>query len=289
MSSGPAPLSRERVRLVAVRRRPGWWSVFTAPFVLLWSHRRMVWAATRTDVAQKVAGSTLGVAWYLLYPLMLLAAYSAVYIYVFKVRLGLFDSNEYVLLIFCGLIPFLSFAESLALGTVSVTANTRLVKNTLFPIDLIPVKSVLSTQVGQLGSLVLLLIALACVGRLTPFAAVAVVVWLCQVAFTLGIVWLLSSVNVFLRDVQMGLGVAILLLMMVSPIAYTEEMVSGPMRIALKFNPLYYVIVCYQECLMFGRMPRADQFLPLVAIALIAFCGGYLAFRRLKPIFSDLV
>ena len=281
MSSGPAR--------IAVRRKPGVLSVVTDPFVLLWSHRRMLWAATRTDVAQKVAGSMLGVAWYLLYPLMLLAAYAAVYIYVFKVRLGLFDSNEYVLLIFCGLIPFLSFAESLAMGTVSVTANTRLVKNTLFPIDLIPVKSVLSTQAGQLGSLTLLLIALAGFGRLTPFALIAVVVWLCQVMFTLGVVWLLSAVNVFLRDVQMGLGVIVLLLMMVSPIAYTEEMVSGPMRIALKFNPLYYVIVCYQECLMFGRSPRPDQLLPLLAIAGIAFCGGYVAFRRLKPVFSDHV
>jgi len=249
----------------------------------------MLLATTGSDLRRKVAGSMLGLGWYALYPLLLLAAYAAVYIYVFNVRLKLFDSKEYVLVIFCGLVPFLAFAEALASGSASVTGNSGLIKNTLFPIDLIPVKAVLATQAVQVVSLSLLLLALACFGKLSLWAVLVAPLWGLQILFTLGCVWILAAMNVFLRDVQHSLGVVVLLLMMVSPIAYTDEMVSGPLRLLLKFNPLYYVIVCYRECLIFGRPPRIDQWLPLAILAPAAFCGGYVVFRRLKPVFSDHV
>ncbi len=268
-------------------QRPSRLAGIFEPIRLIWTHRQILLATTRTDVRQKFAGSALGLGWFVLYPMLLLAAYAAVYIYIFNVRLGLFDSNEYVLLIFCGLVPFLAFAEALALGTVSVTGNASLVKNTLFRIELIPVKAVLTTQVTQAVSLTLLITALAILGLLQPAAVFALLIWACQLTMTIGLVWILSAVNVFLRDVQHSLGVVVLLLMMISPIAYTEDMVSPLLQSVLKFNPLYYVIICYQECLMFGRVPRAGLLIPLLTMSGVLFFGGYMVFRRLKPIFSD--
>jgi lipopolysaccharide transport system permease protein len=261
--------------------------VLAAPYRLLWHHRRLLLATTRTDIRRKVAGSALGLAWQVLYPLLLLSAYAAVYLYIFKVRFALFDANEYVVLIFCGLIPFLGFAEALASGAVSVTGNAGLIKNTLFPIELIPPKAVLTVQLTQGVSFVLLAAALIGVGKLTPSAPAALLVWCLQCLFTIGLVWMLAAANVFFRDLQQCLSVIVLVLMMVSPIAYTEQMISPTLRQFLKFNPLYYIIMCYQDCLMFGRFPRPQLLLPLTITALLFFSAGYLAFRRLKPLFSD--
>ena len=82
------------------------------------------------------------------------------FIYIFKVRFALFDSNQYVALIFCGLIPFLGFSEALSAGVGSVTQNANLLKNTLFPIDLVPVKAVLVSQCTQVVGTGLLLITI---------------------------------------------------------------------------------------------------------------------------------
>lgn len=59
-------------------------------------------------------------------------------------------------MIFAGLIPFLGFSEGLGLGVGSVVANKTLIKNTLFPIELIPVKGVLVGSLTMLMGLLLL-------------------------------------------------------------------------------------------------------------------------------------
>jgi lipopolysaccharide transport system permease protein len=259
-----------------------------APVRLLVHHRHILWATTWNDIRGRFAGSVLGLTWLFLYPLLLLGAYAAVYIYIFKVRFALFDTaNDYVALIFCGLIPFLGFSEALATGVSSVTGNAHLVKNTLFPVELIPVKSVLASQCTQLGGTVLLLVALGLLGRLTPWAVLIIPVWLCQISFTIGLVWVLSSLNVYFRDLQNVVSVLVLVLMMVSPIAYTPDMVPAGLRCFLAANPLYYLISAYQQCLMFGRPPPTDILLPLLGLAAGALLLGHLFFRRLKQLFAD--
>ena len=143
-------------------------NLFRDPLLLLWKHRQLLRQTTFTDVRAKYAGSVLGLIWLFFYPLCFLAIYAVVYVFIFKVRFQLFGSNEYVALIFCGLIPFLGFCEALGTGVSSVTNNANLIKNTLFPIDLIPVKAVLTSLCTQTVGLCLLLTTLALLNRITP-------------------------------------------------------------------------------------------------------------------------
>jgi lipopolysaccharide transport system permease protein len=145
-----------------------------------------------SDVRARFAGSALGLFWVFLLPFALLGVYAAVYIYVFKVRYGLFSSNEYVLLIFSGLIPFIGFSEALASGTGSVSANASLIRNTLFPIDLVPVKAVLTSQTVQVVGTVLLLLALAVFRKLTAWSALLPAIWALQLVLTVGTIWIFS-------------------------------------------------------------------------------------------------
>lgn len=259
------------------------------PLVLLWRHRSLLRQTIRNDISARYAGSLLGLAWLGLYPLLLLGAYALVYLYVFKVRFALFDSNEYVVLIFCGLIPFLGFSEALGVGVTSVTSNANLIKNTLFPIELIPVKSVFSSQCTQVVGTVMLLTALIAIGRLSSWAALLPVVWGAQILFCIGLLWILASLNVYMRDLQQLVSVLILLLMMISPIAYTADMVPESMRPYLAINPLYYMIISYQDILMLGQFPREGVLWSLLAISASVFFIGYWFFRRLKCAFADNV
>jgi lipopolysaccharide transport system permease protein len=262
---------------------------FTVPFHLFWSHRMLILQTTRNEIRSRYAGSVLGLAWLVLYPLLFLSVYALIYLYIFKVRFGLFDSNEYVVLIFCGLIPFLGFSEGLSLGVGSVTSNANLIKNTLFPIELIPVKAVLVTQSTQVVGTALLIVALVLLGKISAWAFLLPVIWLAQILFTIGLVWILSSLNVFLRDLQNMIAVLILMLMMISPIAYTADMVPDALRRYLAINPLYYIIIAYQDCLMLGRFPREGIFWVLILIAGVSFWTGYWFFSRMKRVFADNV
>ena len=99
--------------------------------------------------------------------------------------------------------------------------------------------------------------------------------WAGQVLFSIGLLWILSSLNVYFRDLQNMVSVAILFLMMTSPIAYTADMVPAALQPFLKLNPLYYLITCYQDCLMIGQFPARRR-----ALGLAGDCGG-LFLRRL--------
>ncbi|AQS60650.1 ABC transporter [Desulforamulus ferrireducens] len=260
-----------------------------APFELLFRYRKLIWQTTINDIKAKFAGSMFGKLWLLLYPMLMLSAYAGVYIYIFKVRFDLFNSNEYVLLIFCGLIPFLGFCEALGTGIPSVTANSNLIKNTLFPIDIIPIKSVLVSQCTQVVGMIILLIALAVFDRLTIWALLIIPIWLLQLMFTIGLIWILSSLNVFFKDIQNMIAILTLFLMMVSPIAYTVEMVPKNLQPFLAGNPLFYIITAYQESLMLGKYPHGNTMVVLAILGFVFFIIGYWFFSKLKKILADNV
>lgn len=140
-------------------------------FKVLWDHRKMLWATTLADIQSRYAGSVLGMFWLVIYPILMLTAYSVVYVFIFQVRLEQITTPQYVMLIFSGLIPFLGFSEGLGNSVISVTSNASLVKNTLYPIELIPVKAVLFSQCTEVVGLILLTVAVAVTGLLSPVAA----------------------------------------------------------------------------------------------------------------------
>jgi lipopolysaccharide transport system permease protein len=225
-----------------------------------------------------------------LYPLLFLGAYAIVYQFIFRVQNATFGTGaEYVLFIFCGLVPFLGFAESVAGGVTAVTGNANLIKNTLFPIELLPVKSVLVAQGSQLVGMGLLIAVLAVMGRLTPWALLIPLIWFFQLLLTIGIVWILSSSAVILRDLQHAVSVLMLVLMMVSPIAYTTEMAPAALRPFLTLNPLYPIITASQDVLFFGHVPRGATLIVLAGLSLLVFCAGYWYFCRLKQVFAENV
>jgi len=230
----------------------------------------------------------LGLLWLVLYPVLFLGVYALIYIFVFKIRLKILNPSEYVLLIFCGLIPFLSFAEALGTGTQSVVGNSQIIKNTLFPIDLMPVKDVFVSQAVQVVGFMMLFIISLTLHRLGFCSLAVFLVWILQFMFTLGLIWLTSSLNVFVRDLGYVMSIITLILMMVSPIAYTEDMIPENLRLLLHFNPLYYLIILYQKLFLFNTLDM-EKFIAFAAISFFFFIMGFYIFSRLKLLFADQI
>lgn len=263
-------------------------SVLTDSVTDILKYRKMILSTTISDIKSKYAGSLLGYLWLALYPVLFLGMYAVIYIFIFKVRLQVLSPYEYVLLIFAGLIPFLSISEALGRGVNAVTANANLLKNTLFPIELIPVNITLSSQLIQVIGFILLILILAFMGRLGPAAALLIPVWILQIVYSIGVVWIISALNVFFKDVSNIISILILMLMMVSPIAYTEDLIPPELRVFLYINPLYYLIMLYQKALIFGTFdPRL--FGIFAAIAVSHYLFGFFIFKKLKGVFSDYV
>jgi lipopolysaccharide transport system permease protein len=259
------------------------------PFSFLFKYRKLLYQTIMNDIRVRYAGSLLGLSWVFLYPLIFLLIYAITYVFVFRAITQEFSEIDYVLFIFCGLIPFLGFIEALGYGIGSVTRNTNLIKNTLFPIDLIPVKDVLASQITQIISFLLLVFCLIIFNKITIWILMIPVIWFLQLLFTIGLLWILSSINVYLKELQNNVNIICLILMLASPIAYTMDMIPKMFQFILYLNPLYYIIVIYQDCLLYGKSPQIVALIVLLVISFGFFYFGYWFFSKMKKVIIDNV
>ena len=258
------------------------------PLLILWQHRHILWATTLTDVRSRFKGTVFGPVWTVLYPVLFLGLYAVVYAMIFRIRVANYGTADYVLLIFCGLVPFLGFSEALGTGVSSVVSNKSLIKNTLFPVELIPVKAVLASSVTMIVGLLLLLGALWARGIVHSTQLLIPFILALQLLFTVGLIWLFSAINVFIQDLGQMVAILILFLMLVSPIAYTHDMIPRELLPFMYPNPLYYLIMLYRDAAFLGVI-KLELFgvFTLISVAM-GLLGGFV-FTRLKPLFADYV
>ncbi len=262
---------------------------FISPFKNIIAHRRILLSTTISEIRKKYAGSALGLAWAFLYPLLFLCVYATIYAFVLGVQYEGLTTSEYIFLIFCGLIPFLGFSEAINSGTVSVVANAGLIKNTMFPIELIPVRTVFCAQMTHGAGIIILLIALLITQRWNIFVPLIIVVWFLQILMEIGIVWILSSINVVMKDLQNIINVIVIMLMMISPIAYSVISIPANLRLLMPINPMFSFIVASQKILINGQLPSASECVGLIIWGPCVFLIGYLFFIKMKKVFVDNV
>lgn len=255
---------------------------------LLYKHRNILWATSKHDLYGRYTGTLLGMLWPLIYPMMFLGLYSLVYIFILGVKIPHYSQFSYVLLIFSGLIPFLGFTEALSTGTSSVISNKNLIKNTLFPIELIPVKAVLNSSVTMLVGLSVLLVVLFAKNMIYASQLMIPVYIILQLLFTIGLIWIFSALNVFFQDLSQMVNIINIMLMLVSPIAYTIDMIPQKLMILMYPNPLFYMIMLYRSSLIQGTVP-VNILLIFTLISVSIFSLGYFLFSRLKTVFVDYV
>lgn len=255
-------------------------------FANIYKNKQIIYNMFVLNLKIKYAGSTLGMFWLILYPLLFLGLYAIVYITIFQVRLGVMSPYEYVLVIFIGLVPFLAFTDSLGIGVSSIVSNSSLVKNTLFPIEMTAVSIVLSSQIIQVIGFVILTCIYFFKGTLGFHFIFIFVMWFFQLIFSIGLLWLLSALNVFFRDIGNIIPLFILMMMMISPIAYTEDMIPENIRGFLYANPLYYIIIFYQKLFLYDKVDY-NLLLVFASISLIIFSVGFKVFMNLKGMFSE--
>lgn len=259
------------------------------PLLLVYKQKEVLWITFQKDIKTRFAGLALGSLWLIFTPLFMLMSYSCVYIYIFRVKVEGLSSLEYVMYIFSGLVPYLGFADSLAIAVPSVVGNISLVRNILFPIELIPVKAVLTAQINQLVGFILIFLGLFYLNKISYVFPAFLILWLLQILFSIGLSWILSSLNVYLRDIQQVVPIVLLILMMLSPISYSEEMAPKNLLNFLKFNPLYHIITCYQSVLIFGKIPPTSNLIVFVIMSFSMFFMGYYFFKKMKVLLSDYV
>lgn len=253
----------------------------------IYRYRRMLAAITRVELAKRHAGSLLGMTWVVLQPALLLAVYVFVYMVVLKMRFAGFSRFDYVLYVFCGLVPYLGFMEALTTGGLSIRQNIHLVKNVMLPIELIPIRSVIVGMASQFVSIVLVLILITGARSLSWHVALLPAVVVLQVMWLAGLTWALSSITVALPDITYFVNLFVFLLMFLSPIGFKPEMVPPGFEWVIYLNPIYYMTEMYRATMLRSVSPTPPVVIVYVAMCVATFALGSAFFERFRGVLTD--
>lgn len=255
---------------------------------ILAAYRDRLFHSVIQEVKKQYSGSVFGMFWAVLFPILQLSIYAGLYTLIFKVRPSGLTEFGYVLLVFSGLVPLLAFSVSLTGAIGSLASNQNLLLNTVFPAELIPVRANLAAQLPMLFGLAITLGISLAMGHAGWEAVLLVpVFWVLLLMFSLGIGWILSLITLVVRDIQHGIGLIVMLMIMLSPFAYTPEMVPDALKIFVYFNPLSYFVLTFQQLICYGTLPGPFPALGAVFLGLTSFFLGFNVFRRAKHVFFD--
>jgi lipopolysaccharide transport system permease protein len=251
----------------------------------------LVFSLTKRELAARYKGSVLGIVWALLTPVVMIAIFTFIFAGIFKARFGASSSQwDYALYLFCGLLPWNAFQESLQLSSTTIVSHANLVKRVVFPLETLPVAQTLAAVANQLFGTVALLVAAMLINRELH----ATIVWLPlllipQLMATLGGAWLLASLGVFVRDIVQGITLVLMAWMYLTPIIYPETLVPERYRRLVGLNPFTPLIRNYRRLLLDGQPPDWRGLGYFAAFALTSFLIGYWWFARTRKNFADVI
>lgn len=251
-------------------------------------HRHKLFKGIRHDVAQQYTGSVLGMLWVVLFPLLQLSVYAALYTMIFKVRPAGLTEVSYTLLVFSGLVPLMAFSQSLVTASSSLIANKNLLLNTVFPSELIPVRAAIAAHMPTLIGLIITLVLGVVLERTNWLAVIFIpILWISLMMFAIGLGWILSLLSLIAKDIQQAIGLILMLVIVLSPFAYTPDMVPRSLKFIIYFNPLSYFVLSFQQIIVYGVPP--DPLISTVALGLGlgSFFLGFIVFQKAKSIFFD--
>jgi lipopolysaccharide transport system permease protein len=230
-------------------------------------------------------GSAAGWLWGVIHPIVLLLSYY----FVFGICLKN-PTQNYPLVLITGMLPWLLFSETVTRSATSMVEQANLITKTVFPAEIVPLAIFLSSLLSHLIAVTLVLAAsVIYLRQVNPGILMLPVFVFLLGLFAVGIGWIASSLQVYLRDTSQLLTVALTFWLWVTPIFITESNFPRKVRFLIAINPLAYIVRPYREMLMGSVLPAWHD----MAIAAL-FCGGTfllggMFFRYMKRGFADVL
>lgn len=258
----------------------------------LWRNRALIASMAKREVLGRYRGSALGLLWSFFNPLFMLAIYTFVFSVVFKARWGAGSDSktEFALVLFAGLMIFNLFSECINRAPALVLGNVNFVKKVVFPLEVLPVVTLLSALFHGLISLGVWLLAYVVFFDLPHSTALYLPLVITPfMLLIIGLSWLLASLGVFLRDVAQFIGTITTVLMFMSPIFYPATALPEEFRQWLYINPLTPIIEQARDVLYWGKPPDFAMLgIYTLASAMLAWLG-FAWFQKTRKGFADVL
>jgi lipopolysaccharide transport system permease protein len=223
--------------------------------------------------------TAMGLGWAIINPILLMVVYG----YVFGEIFGEGRAN-YRLFLLAGLLPWQAFSAAVSASVRSLVVGADLLKKAPFPSELLPISSVVTSIVNLTIVLIVYVVFLAIRG----YVQVEALPWvlfalLLETLFLIGLCLIVSSLNVFFRDVEQIMGFAIWIWFFLTPIIYPlAKLPDAQAKVVVFLNPMAVVVTTMQNALLKGQAPPLEPLGAALGITASVLGAGWWLFRRLQ-------
>jgi len=186
-------------------------------------------------------------------------------------------------------VPWFFFSNSVASGTLSLITYRNIVTKTYFPREIVPLAQVCSRCIDFFAAAALYTVLMIYyrIG-LGPWALLAPAFLVLLILFTVGFTLATSALNVFYRDVNPVVQIALQLWLYLTPVAYPLS-ATGRFRPLFVINPLSAIVEGFRSSIVFGRAPDWTLVGVSCAMTLTMFAAAFVMFKRMDKYFADVI
>ena len=274
---------------------PAYLKAMRSVFETLIRHKVLLRETSKQDIADRYAGQMLGMLWAFIHPVLTMLVFLFLFAFVLRMRIPEHAQiaqgwGGYVMYLLAGLVPWISLQEIMGRSVAAITSSSNLVKQVIFPLEVLPAKMLFSAFLTQCISLgIYFTFGIILYGP--PHATVLLLPWLMtvQLVGSLGIALLFSAIAPFFRDLKDIIQVLCFVLLYSMPIFYTMHMVPGWVRPILMLNPLLHMIECWHDALYWGAITSPLSWIIFPLFSLLLFAIGARTFIALKGMFGNVL
>jgi ABC-type polysaccharide/polyol phosphate export permease len=244
------------------------------------AYRTLVKYLVLKDIKVKSRGTYLGVAWTLMNPALSIGAYFVTFRYIFRVQIP-----NHLSFFLVGFLMWVFFSRAVTSAATCIIDNEGLVKRSAFPLEVLPVSSVLYHLFhhGVALGLVLPVMLLFGGARLSWHLSWVLLFLVAFAAFTAAVALWVSTIGVFVRDIRDILEVGFPILFWGTPILYSPEMAPAVVRPLLDVNPVTGFLGVVRSGLLDGHLPAAGDLVRATLWLVVTVGSGLWLFSRVGP------
>ena len=253
-------------------------------FKELYQYRELLKTSVSKEIRGKYKGSFLGVLWSFVNPLLQTIIYSIVFSILLRS-----DMEHYTTFIVIGVLSWTWFTTSISGGTDCVLINGGIIKKVYFPREILPISIVTSGVINYMISCLIILIFLAFTGIGYSWNILFLpLIMIVQYILQLGILFITSSINVYIRDAEYIVNFLVNMAFYATPILYSSSM-FGQFAGILRLNPMTTIIDSYRNIFYYQTAPNFYALALVFLASLLLLIIGYAIFKKLERGFAEEV
>lgn len=251
------------------------------------SYRELLYNFASMNVRSRFKQSALGMTWLILHPIANVIVLTIVFSYIAKTPS---EGLPYPLFSFGALLPWVFFSSSLTSGISSIASNPNLVTKIYFPREILPISVIIRVLFDTfISALIFIGLLFYYKVNITIYSLFVIPVVVIELIFSLGIVFLLATMNVWYRDVAQASGILVQFWMYLTPVIYPLSMVPDKFIPFYVLNPMVGIVEGFRSALLKGKMPDMTLLGISACFSIITFIVGYSVLKSKEFDFADVI